>query len=102
MDICCISTFRQRKQKAKNSDFGAVSTLTRERLPACKSAIGTCSVTAGRLRLALRSRNAVIEVKSYTRILSFLTPILCSLRDCLLSLSITTATQNSSWADDLS
>src|SRR5215470_1227496 len=101
MDICCGSTFQRRKPKAKNSVFGAGSTLTKARLPACKSVIAICSATAGRLPQALRSRNAAIEAKFYTRIRSFLTQILYSLRDWLPSLLMTMDIQNSSWADDL-
>src|SRR5262245_50525900 len=100
MDICCDSTSRQRRPKARNLVFGSDSTLTKEHSPACKSAIAICSDTVARLPQRLRSRNAAIEAKFYIRTRSFLTQILCSPRGCLLSLSITTATQNLNWADD--
>src|SRR2546423_6693430 len=102
MDICCGSTSRQKRPKAKNLVSGSDLIHTKGRSPACKSAIAICSATGGHSQQPLRSRNAVIEVKSYMRIRSSLIQILYSGRDCLLSLLIMMATQNSSWADDLS
>src|SRR5258707_8081558 len=102
MDICCGSTSRQRKPKARNLVFGWDSTLTKGHSPACKSAIAICSATAVRSPQQLRSRNAAIEAKFYIRTHSSSIQILYSLRDCLLSPLITMGTQNLKWVDDSS
>ena len=80
MDICCGSTSRQRRPKARNLVFGSDSTPTKGRSPVCKSAIAICSATVARSPQPLRSRNAAIEAKFYMRTRSSLTQILCSRR----------------------
>src|SRR5262245_2647709 len=101
MDTYCGSTSRPRRPKARNLVFGADLTPTKGYSPVCKLAIAICSATDAHSPQRLRSRNAVIEARFYMKTRFFLTQILCSLRDWLLSLSITMATQNSNLADDL-
>src|SRR5262245_30207391 len=102
MEICYSSTPQQKRPRAGNLVFGLDSTLTKEHWPAYKSAIAICSATGAHSPQPLRSRNAAIEAKFCMRTRSSLTQIFCLRQKCTLSLLITTATQNLSWADDWS